>query len=543
LLGGAAVVAVWTAASRVAGFARWLVFSQTVGSTATGSAHTAANTLPNILFEVAAGGALAAMVVPLLAAPLRRADVRRAGEICSALATWALTVLVPAAALFAWAAGPLTRAVGIGGLDAADPGTAELAAQLGAMFAAQLPLYGIGLVAAGALQAAGRFAWPALAPLLSSITVIGVYFVFGALADGRQANPEQLGGAAVAVLGWGTTAGVAVLTLPLLIPARRLGFRLRWTYRFPAGVGRRARRLAASGVAALAAQQLSVLVVVLIANARGGAGALPSYHYAQAVYLLPYAVMVAPLVTAAFPRLAGATTHDGELAARTRVTTRAVLAAGASGAAVLVGASGGVEAVFAAIDRSGGAPGLAGEVVAFATGLVGFALLTQCQRVLYAAERPGAALAVTSAAYVALIAAAVTLTAGGGAQAMERTLAALGAASSVGMTVGGVAGLVAVRHALGRAGLAGLSRTAAVALTGSAAGALAGWRLAAALNTGGLGHALAAAAVGAAVAAAVSLAAAAFGERALLRAVFARGAASSETPRRPAAPAPKSAVD
>ena len=43
------------------------------------------------------------------------------------------------------------------------------------VFAPQLPLYGIGIVLTGVLQAHHRFAWPVIAPLLSSVTVMAAY--------------------------------------------------------------------------------------------------------------------------------------------------------------------------------------------------------------------------------------------------------------------------------------------------------------------------------------------------------------------------------
>jgi putative peptidoglycan lipid II flippase len=65
----AALIAVLTIVARLAGFARVFVFSETVGYTDLGSAYQTANSIPNIIFEVVAGGALAALVVPLLAGP------------------------------------------------------------------------------------------------------------------------------------------------------------------------------------------------------------------------------------------------------------------------------------------------------------------------------------------------------------------------------------------------------------------------------------------------------------------------------------------
>ena len=72
LAGAAAMIAVITVVSRVLGFGRWLAQAWAVGSGSIGDAYNTANTLPNVLFEVAAGGALAGALVPVLAAPVAR---------------------------------------------------------------------------------------------------------------------------------------------------------------------------------------------------------------------------------------------------------------------------------------------------------------------------------------------------------------------------------------------------------------------------------------------------------------------------------------
>ena len=65
--GAAALIAVLTLLARLAGFGRTLVFTNTVGADTTGDTYLAANNVPNIVFEVVAGGALAGLVVPMLA--------------------------------------------------------------------------------------------------------------------------------------------------------------------------------------------------------------------------------------------------------------------------------------------------------------------------------------------------------------------------------------------------------------------------------------------------------------------------------------------
>jgi putative peptidoglycan lipid II flippase len=76
----ALVIAVATLLSRVAGFARTLVFSTSVGATEVGDVYQTVNTLPNVVYEIAAGGVLAAVAVPLVARQLalgrdREADI------------------------------------------------------------------------------------------------------------------------------------------------------------------------------------------------------------------------------------------------------------------------------------------------------------------------------------------------------------------------------------------------------------------------------------------------------------------------------------
>src|SRR5206468_5389643 len=62
----AAGVAAVTIASRLVGFGRVAVLSHTVGTSCVGDTYQAANSIPNVVFEIVAGGALASLVVPVL---------------------------------------------------------------------------------------------------------------------------------------------------------------------------------------------------------------------------------------------------------------------------------------------------------------------------------------------------------------------------------------------------------------------------------------------------------------------------------------------
>src|SRR5687767_15970718 len=93
--GAAALIAVLTLLARLAGFGRTLVFTNTVGAGTTGGTYLAANNVPNIVFEVVAGGALASLVVPMLAGGIATGDRDQVRRTASALLGWTLPVLTP----------------------------------------------------------------------------------------------------------------------------------------------------------------------------------------------------------------------------------------------------------------------------------------------------------------------------------------------------------------------------------------------------------------------------------------------------------------
>lgn len=518
--GAAGMIAVITVLSRGVGFARWFVQSATLGDSATANAYATANMLPNVLFEVAAGGALAGAAVPLLAAPIANAMRRDVDRIASALLTWSLIVLVPLGLLIAVLAGPIVALLPDSvGSDVETQRT--LATYFLRVFAVQIPLYGVGVVLTGVLQAQRRFFFPAIAPLASSLVVIAAYLGFGLMSQGLADDPARLQQSALSWLAWGTTLGVAAMSLPLLAPVLRSGVRLRPRIAMPPGVGRRARHLAIAGVGALLAQQVSVIVVIALARAGGVEGTLPIWQYAQAVYFLPYAVLAVPVATAVFPRLAERAGNQDRSGFATMAvgSTRAVVAVSLAGGAVLAAVAPAATAVFS---LRGPMAGMTTAVAWLAPGVVGYALIFHLSRCMYAVDRGRLAVTATAAGWLTVSIAAAVLVRlwapdGGDGPA---TLRALAAGTSLGMSVAGVALLVALRRVLGAGSLTGMWRTVLVASAGAVLGALAGrlvTDLVLAAITPILLAGILAALAGAAVAGAVAVLALRLGDRTALR--------------------------
>lgn len=459
-----------TLVSRALGFARWIVQASTVGAGTVAGAYSTANQVPNVLYEVVVGGALAATVVPLLAAAVRGGRADEVERTASGLLGLVLVVLVPLAVALAALAGPIASLFPLSqGVDPAYQH--QLVADFLRMFALQVPLYGVGVVLTGVLQAHGCFTWPALTPVASSLVVMATYAVYGRMS---ASAPEAPSSASLEVLGWGTTLGVAALSLPLIWPVARLGLRIRPRLGLRGVELRRLGRLGGAGLWTLLAQQASVLAVLALARSGGQTGTVAVYQYTQAVYVLPYAVLAVPVATVLYPRLAAALAADGphawaarELAAR---STALVAAVAAAGAGALLAVSQGAQTFFSLLTE---VEGMGESLAVLAPALIGYALVFQVTRLLLAADRAGSGAVATCAGWVSVIVvstAAVRVMSPHGGDSRS-TLIALAIGLSVGMTVAGAGLLAALARALGVAVLAPVLRAL---LVGGAVAAVGG---------------------------------------------------------------------
>jgi peptidoglycan biosynthesis protein MviN/MurJ (putative lipid II flippase) len=516
-IGHAAVmIGVITVLARLVGFGRQVVFAHTVGTTCLGTAYTTANMVPNIIYDIVLGGALSSVVVPVLAGPAGRAGAQGAAarQIASALLTWTVVLLVPVSAVVALAARPIVSVLlsDAGGCPRAD--LAGVGTRMLIVFAPQVLFYGLAVVLYGILQSHRRFGAPALAPLLSSLVVVGAYAGFGAVGGAYVNRLHALPPEAEYLLSGGTTLGVLALVLTAVVPAWRLRMGMRPTFRFPGRVGSRVRRLAIAGVLTLVAQDASVAVVIVLANRYGNPGALVIYGFAWAVFVVPYAVLAVPIATSTFPELSAtsAATHpeqvsadrgsfapggaasgggvlgdpapggaaaggrapgrapDGAFDGTAAASTRAVMLASWLGAAALVGARLPLARVFES-HASSSASVLAVALAAFAPGLVGYGLSANLTRILYARGRNKAPALAMSAGWLLVIVADLLIVP---FVPRSRVVPALGLGTSIGLTVAGVALLVLVRRERGGAALAGVARAFCAGLAGCAAGAAAG---------------------------------------------------------------------
>ncbi|GAA2598098.1 hypothetical protein GCM10010399_31020 [Dactylosporangium fulvum] len=289
-------MAIATLASRTAGFLRIVVLAAALGlGTRLLDSYNVANTLPNAVYELVFGGAMASIVVPLLT---RAALTEPDGGVVYAQRLLSLMVYgLGAVTLVAMAGAPWL-------VDLYAPGfTAEqrnLAILLSRYFLPQILFYGVSATAGAVLNIRGRFAAPMWAPLCNSVVVIGVGLIY--LAVGGSTGIAGLTPGQTTLLAIGTSAGVVAQMALVVWALARSGFPLRLRLD-PRGIAiRRIGRLGGWVLLSVVAAQV-LLTAATRAASLSGPGAITAYQNAYAVFQVPFAVIALSVMTAMLPRL------------------------------------------------------------------------------------------------------------------------------------------------------------------------------------------------------------------------------------------------
>ena len=469
---GAAVVAGLTILSRILGLVRTLVFSQTVGATCLGTAYVTANQVPDLLYQLILGGALASAMVPVLARSAERsasdpAEKARVGVITSALLTWTVIIVVPLVLVIVAAAGPIASL-----LNPSNPNAhcvhADVVGVTGGMlrvFAPQALFYGLSVVLYGLLQSYRRFAAPSIGPGISSLVLIACYVAFVPLGKGRSL--AQLPLSAELVLSVGTTLGIAALAVVAIPPTWRLHLRFRPVLRFPPGVARRAGGLALVGVIELIAVDVANVVIIALANGRGKTGAIVLFNYASQVFNSIVAILALSVVVSAFPVLSA---REGPEFERTSAgSTRAVLLLSWLGTAVIAAIA--IPAAHVLAKQPDQVSQLIWAFVVFAPGIAGTAVIANLSRVMFVIGRLKVAAAALAGSWLVAIVADVVLVE---LVPARLVVAALALGITIGQTVVAVPLVFVTRRICGSAAVAGVGRAALAGLAACAAGAVAG---------------------------------------------------------------------
>jgi putative peptidoglycan lipid II flippase len=272
--------------SKITGFLDDRILVQTIGRSPELDAYYAAYNLPDLLFTLIAGGALAAAFIPVFTGFLTRDDRSGAWKLASAAVNTVFLVAFFGSTLLAILAPWLVAQTVAQGF---TPEYQQLTANLMRVLLIGTVVFSIGGVVMSSLQANQHFFLPALAPILYNLGILGgVIFLAPALGV------------------WGPTIGVvvgALLFLFIQIPGL-IKYQAKWTrwLGWRDASLRRVVRLMIPRVIQLGAIQLASLVAVSLASTLP-TGSVTALSNGWKVMQVPETLIATAIATAAFPTL------------------------------------------------------------------------------------------------------------------------------------------------------------------------------------------------------------------------------------------------
>jgi putative peptidoglycan lipid II flippase len=300
-----AVMSVGTGLSRLTGFLRVAAMAYALGVTESrlADAFNVANTTPNIIYELAVGGILAAVFVPVFVERLETEGRDQAFHTARAVLTFALVLLTGVMVLGILGSGLIIRMYTVGAHGPEVEAQRELASFFLKWFMPQIVFYGLGAgVATGLLNAHRRFAAPMFAPILNNLIATATFFTFASLTpQATTPTPATISTLQKYVLAGGTTLGIVAMSLALWPSLRRIGFRWRWTLDMKDAGFRRIGRLAGWALVYVVVNQLGYVVVISLATRLQGG--YTAYTASFIFFQLPYAIFAVSIMTALLPSL------------------------------------------------------------------------------------------------------------------------------------------------------------------------------------------------------------------------------------------------
>lgn len=273
--------------SRLTGLARQVIIGALFGTSPAYDAYVAAFRLPDMLFQLVAGGALVSALLPTYTTLRTREGAARGWQLASEVATLVILVLIVAAALMALLARPLVTHILVPDF---PPSQQMLTASLLRILLISTVIFGASGLSMSILNAHHHFFLPALAPVLYNLGII-----LGAVMLGPRWG--------VYGLAWGVVMGAA-MHFGVQVPGLRgVGMRFRPAFSLADPAVRNVLRLMGPRVVGLAAVQVNFLVNTILASGLS-AGSLSALDYAFRVMLLPLGIFAQAVATVAFPTFA-----------------------------------------------------------------------------------------------------------------------------------------------------------------------------------------------------------------------------------------------
>ena len=382
----AMLVSICTLISRITGFVRVVATAAVLGSGVLADVYQTANMVPNLLFELVAGGVLQAVLVPAFVAARRErgdAGLTEATRATTGVVMLGLTALTAAGMALA----PLISRMMV----ASEPNGAladdkvKLMAPMVLAFVPQLMCYGFATVTSAALNAKGKYVAAALSPAVNNVVVVIACVAFRTTHDGALFNQLHLTTWQFVLLAGGTTLGVVAFSVvpALALNSAGISWMPSWHPHHPA-----VRTLRQSfGWMTLSIVSTLVPTTAALALGNGAPGGVAVFMYAFAFFVLPHALIAFTLATTLGPRVAEGwqTGHVREVRAAIDNSMKAavpLLTLAAAGMVALAWPLTRFVSNFGQTASQGQAP-IAHTLAAFGPGLIGYGIAFVMLRVMF----------------------------------------------------------------------------------------------------------------------------------------------------------------
>ena len=271
--------------SRVLGWVRILVIGNTFPAGPELDAFLAAFRLPDLMFQLVAAGALSSAVIPVVSALLSTDESARAWRVVSTIANLMLAALLVLGVVVLVAAPAIVTAITPG----FGPEQVNRTVDLTRIMVLSPIFLSLGSLVTSVLNARGRFAASAIAPIVYNLAIIGAAVVLA----------PSFG---VTGLALGVVAGSALHLGIQLAPLRAQGFRYEPRIDTADPEARKALKLMAPRALGLGASQITFVVVTSIASTFPD-GSITAFNVAFTLLQIPIGVIGVPLGIVVLPSL------------------------------------------------------------------------------------------------------------------------------------------------------------------------------------------------------------------------------------------------
>ncbi len=271
--------------SRVLGWIRLVVIANAVPDPSELDAFFAAFRIPDLLFQLVAAGALSSALIPVVSGLMSSDGAARAWRVVSTVTNLMLIALLVLAGIVFVFADRLVPLYTSG----FDPATMARTIELTRIMVLSPIFLALGAVATSVLNAQGRFAAAAIAPITYNLAIIGAAIVLA----------PTFGAAGLAI---GVVAGSMAHLLVQIGPLRGVGFRYAPRIDSADPAARKALALMAPRAVGLGATQITFVVVTALASTVG-VGAVTAFTIAFTLLQIPIGVIGVPLGVVLFPSL------------------------------------------------------------------------------------------------------------------------------------------------------------------------------------------------------------------------------------------------